>query len=638
MKLPLNYIPLIFLGFMQHLPAQNAAYNIFGIPDSLLQNANEVVRKDDQIFTVESLRSGKLVRQKVVTILNSKSDANLLLLPYDKETKVKKMEARLYNAYGQLIREAQKSEIIDQSAINDFSIYEDTRIKGLEIVHSEYPYTVAFEYEMELKGIQYCNYPNWYIQDFATSVQEASFKVSLPSGMHFFHHTLNIHLAPDIQKVENREVFSWSVRNLPAIPFEPSAPPPSALLPAVFTAPDQFQWNSFQGSMASWKTYGDFMYTLFKGRDVLPESVAKEVRRIAGEAGTGRARIDALYHYLQTNMRYVSVQLGIGGWQPFDAQYVSEKKYGDCKALTNFMKALLKEADIEAYPALIYSGQLEYEVQEDFTSPAFNHVVLYIPAENYWLECTSNHFPPNYLGQSNSDRNAMLITPEGGKLIRTPALSFESNLESHKISVQLNQDGGARVEVRALYTGADHEEWRYLLHELSHEEAAKHLIESSSLPSFSLEKFEIDAPADLPESKVFYVAKVGRFVTKAGKRLFVPLNAVTPSRGVPAGQELRRHPLLIRRGYTERDEITLQIPEGYEVESLPDTLFEQKTDFGTYRFELVRDARQSSILCKRELIVHAGTWPADRYLEYRDFFKQITKMDGAKVILVEKKT
>jgi len=639
MKLPLIYSALFFCTFVQELAAQVADYSIANIPDFLIRNANEVVRTERKVFTVESLRSGKLTCHKAVTILNKKSNANVQVLLYDKETKIRKLEAKLYNASGQLIREAHKSEIIDQSAISDFSIYEDNRLKGLEILHSEYPYTVVFDYEIDLKGIQYCTYPNWHIQDYAASVQQASFTVSLPAGMRIFHRALNIELFPEVKKDRGLEVFTWSVRNLPAVAAEPNAPPAMAVLPVLLTSPDQFQWGDYQGSMASWKDYGNFMYELFKDLDVLPEPVKQDVRKIASEAGEGRARINALYRYLQTNMRYVSVQLGIGGWQPFDAKYVSEKKYGDCKALTNFMKAVLKEAGIEAYPALIQSGRLDYDVQEDFMTPVFNHVILYVPSEDYWLECTSNDFPPNYIGQSNAGRNVMLITPTGGRLLRTPDLTSESNVETHQITVKITPEGSARVEVQANHTGADHEQWRFMMHQDSRKEAEETLIENSSLPSFSLEKLEIEAPADRPESSATYVAQVSRYATKSGKRIFVPLNAVTPYSNVPSALEGgRRLPIFIRRGYTERDEITLQMPEGYQMESIPDATSGLKTDFGSYRLEFVRDAEQNKLVCKRELVVNAGTWPADRYTEYRDFFKQVAKLDGAKAVLVEKKT
>ncbi|NUO02127.1 MAG: hypothetical protein HUU01_16095, partial [Saprospiraceae bacterium] len=246
---------------------------------------------------------------------------------------------------------------------------------------------------------------------------------------------------------------------------------------------------------------------------------------------------------------------------------------------------------------------------------------------------------PNYIGQSNSGRNALLITPEGGKLIRTPELSAAANLETHNIAIQINPEGSARVEVQAKHSGADHEQWLYMTHGLSHEEASRELIENSSLPSFSLEKLAIEAVDDRPETNVAYVAQVNRYATKAGKRFFVPLNAITPYGNVPAVLDNRRLPVRILRGYTERDEITFQMPDGYQIESLPDATIELKSDFGNYLLEFVHDpASPNKLVCKRELVVNAGTWPANRYSEYRDFFKQVAKADGAKAVLVEKKT
>ena len=93
-----------------------------------------------------------------------------------------------------------------------------------------------------------------------------------------------------------------------------------------------------------------------------------KVKELVKNAPSQEEKIKVLYHYLQENMRYVSVQLGIGGWQTFDAKYVEENKYGDCKALTNFMKSMLKAADIEAYAALIKNGRnvLDQEIDFDF--------------------------------------------------------------------------------------------------------------------------------------------------------------------------------------------------------------------------------------------------------------------------------
>ncbi|NJK82774.1 MAG: transglutaminase domain-containing protein [Saprospiraceae bacterium] len=103
------------------------------------------------------------------------------------------------------------------------------------------------------------------------------------------------------------------------------------------------------------------------------------------EAKSNKEKIAILYRFLQDNMRYVSVQLGIGGWQTYDAQYVEQNKYGDCKALSNFMKAMLKTLDIPAYTAAVYgdSRGVPLEAEEDFSFPLFNHVIYIFPMKKY---------------------------------------------------------------------------------------------------------------------------------------------------------------------------------------------------------------------------------------------------------------
>jgi len=90
----------------------------------------------------------------------------------------------------------------------------------------------------------------------------------------------------------------------------------------------------------------------------------------------------AIYEYVQNNTRYISVQIGLGGWKPISAKEVDDKKYGDCKGLTNYTKALLNLVDIESNYCVVYSGSEIQDISEDFTSMQGNHVILNIPQEN----------------------------------------------------------------------------------------------------------------------------------------------------------------------------------------------------------------------------------------------------------------
>ena len=111
-------------------------------------------------------------------------------------------------------------------------------------------------------------------------------------------------------------------------------------------------------------------------------------------------------------MQYISIKLGIGGWQPLTAKFVSEKGYGDCKALTNLMMALLKEAGIKSNYVLILAGADENDINTSFPASYFNHVICAVPmaADTVWLECTSQVKDPGYMVSFTGNMHSLILT------------------------------------------------------------------------------------------------------------------------------------------------------------------------------------------------------------------------------------
>lgn len=611
-------------------------YPALTISKELSENASSVIRNEVNVFKVKSTSEGSFYFRQVVTILNSKGYANAFYIAYDKDSKVTQISATLYDALGSKIRKIKSTEIQDGSSIDDASVYQDDRYKYLEVKHSTYPYTIEFEYEMNLKGMAFINYRDWWIQSFGQSVEKASFVIEVPKKQHFSYKALNFEGEPTVGQRNGRDIYSWNVANLTALEKEAYGPKSTDVLPVLFLSPDEFRIDNYVGSMKSWQQFGEFMNQLLEGQDELPADMKAEVNKIAASAGSDKEKIDRLYAYMQENMRYVSVQLGVGGWQPFSAEYVSTKKYGDCKALSNFMMAMLKEVGITSYPVLIRSGDLNYEVEEDFTTPSFNHMVLHVPSEDYWLECTSDNYPPNYIGSSNTNRNVMLVTPEGGKLVKTPVLKAENNQENHKTVILLKPDGSAEVAVDIYTSGAPHEVYRYVKDRFSQEEKEKWLARVSDFPSFSTNSFSILPSKELPEAKASYELSVARYAAKAGKRLFVPLNLANNWDDIPPAVEERENPIYRKETIWNRDEVILDIPAGYQVESIP--VEEKRIEGQPGYYEMKVEKRGGQLVFKRELKLQEGAFPAEEYDEIRAFYKELAKLDAMKIVLVEKKT
>ena len=607
-------------------------YNTFLIPAELLVDADAVIRSREFNLTVSAPDEAILYEKRVVTLLNNKSDYDKLILFYDSFNKIGRIRGSLYDAGGRFIRDVEKKEVNDQSAINDFSIYEDNRVRYVDVSYDRFPYTVVFEYEMKYHDLR--GYPDWDIQQFNTAVERSSCTLSLPEDIKLYYKAMNINLLPTERQEKKNHVYHWQVSNLRAVKKEPYGPSQYELLPTVLLSPGVFEADRYTGSMASWKDFGRFQYDLAKGRDELSSDLKSRVRELTAHLGTQQEKIAALYRYLQENTRYVSVQLGIGGWQPFDAGYVEKNKFGDCKALSNFMKALLQEAGIPAYTVLVKYGDDYLDLSEDFATSAFNHMIVYVPSPSTWLECTSNSLPPNYLGTGTDDREVLLVTEQGGKLARTPALPPAGNLAATYADISLKYTGEAVIRVHSKLSGSLHEWYRGAAENLSPEELQKEIQKKSAFPQAYYNKLNVRSQKDTPEASLDYEVQVPQFGSKAAKRFFLPVNPVNALHDVPPANDKRIHAVVVKEGYVEQDTILLHLPDGYNVESIPSENTAISTEFGSYSGRIIREER--TLLFVRRLEVLPVRLPAERYTEWRNFYRDVAKADGMKVVLVNK--
>lgn len=615
---------------LSHSTPTNVSYAVSNISDSLLSNANTIIRFAQQQYFVKDIGKATEKIKEVITIMNDKSHAADLRVYYDQFTKVGKIKARLYDANGKKIREIRKEEINDYAAYDGFSIYNDLRLKHIDFTYGSYPYTIEYEYELIHNGLQ--SYAVWSPQSYKTSVEKSIFELSLPSSMDFRFKAFNMANAPTITEKDGQKKHAWQLFQRRVISKEAIAPDSYQPLPVLYTLPNDFEVDGHKGNMETWESFGRFMYQLNHNRDNLSAAMVQKVKALTANATTNEEKIDILYQYLQENMRYVSVQLGIGGWQTFDADYVEKNKYGDCKALTNFMKGMLKTVGIKAYASLITAGDQRLEIKENFTTPFFNHVILNVPEEEIWLECTSTDNPINYLGTSTENRPTLLITEKGGILTKTPPIN--NNTQTGKTTIELKGDGAATINCTTQFTGKLHEGYRYIANNYDPTEQKKWFTKNQGFSTFDIEKLAITVDESSPTANCGYTIQVNRYASKAGRRLFVPLNLVNKlGRSLPKNEN-RQQPLTFKLGFQDEDEITFKLPYNYKIESLPKNIETITTPYGTYTIEITQ--KEDTVVYKRKLTIHATTIPAEEYEQVRNFYKKIAKLDQAKLVLVKR--
>jgi len=610
-------------------------YNAYFIPDSLRKGANVVKRSEEYILRIKSPARFTMYQKHVYTILNASSNryANYVT-HYDKFSSINAVSGKLFNSLGKEVKHTKKSEWSDHSAYDGFSLLSDARYKENEFYSAEYPYTVEYEEEDENNGTQ--GFPAWMPQtNPLMSVQSSKFTIIAPADYVVRFKQVNFSAAPVVSQKGDVKTYVWEIKNIPAKKVESGSPPFTEIATVVYFAPSAFEVQGFSGNMSSWKEYGKFMYQLIKGRDVLPNDVKKKVHELTDQLKGDREKIFALYDFMQKNTRYISIQLGIGGWQPFEASYVAEKKYGDCKALSNYMIALLKEAGITGKYVEIYGGKNPPPFIEDFTFSQSNHVISCVPLEKdtVWLECTSQTASPGYMGGSTGNRKALIIDETGGHLVQTPVYKMADNVQVRLVKAIADADGNLNATINNTYSGLQQDFPHSLMFDASKEDREKYLNQMFNLPTYQVTKSDYkEHKGTIPSVDEYLQITLNNYATVTGKRLFLVPNLFGSAIEKLLPDTARQYDYMIKDPYRDIDTVEIKIPNGYKLETMPKDVSLQ-TKFGKYisSIKLIDDR----IIYYRLMEQYNGRFAAKEYNELVLFYQQISKADRSRVVLVK---
>ncbi len=611
-------------------------YQAATLPDSLKQDANAVVRYANTEVIVSA--PGRLVRKhhSLITILNEKGNEHAqLVLGYVKNFQsINSMQLLAYDANGKLIKKYTKSDAYDRSAADGMSIITDDRLMFLQHSIASYPSTIEIAYETSANG--YMDLSEWDIQPTETSVQQATFKVIVNPLIGFRYKNKNTSLQPQKQSDGKSDVYIWQVNNLRTqTPEEEIAE--WAVTPRIVFASDKFEYSGLPGNFNNWKSYGQWQLALNADVCSLSPQREQEIRQMTAGLNTEHEKARFLYNYVQQNMRYVSIQLGIGGLKPFAATFVDQKKYGDCKALSNYMYALLKAVGIRSHYALINAGTNEEPADLNFPNDPFNHVILCIPFKNdtTWLECTSSTKPYGKLGTATENRRALLVTEEGGKLVSTPKSSIIDNQFNSLVQVKLDADGGAVANVNIKSSGGYRDLFVEGLPSISQDKQKEYLIRSLNFKQPDVFEVKLGADSAGVKEANFDLEYVTFAEVSAGAKKFYRPRVFDLWQLTLPTADKRRNDFYFEHPMLKSCTTIISLPEGFEAESVPDNV-SLKFSYGTYEASYAYDAAKNQVTSKVTFKLNKQVIPAAKYTEMQQYMDNIARVQNKKLVIHRK--
>jgi hypothetical protein len=603
------------------------------VPFQLRLKANAVVRYDNTLIEVNAYNNFIYTKKRIVTVYNEKGISDQgASVSYNDNRRVKNLEARIYDSSGEEIKKFREKDFEDVSAVGNGSLYDDDRIKYLNYTPINYPYTIVLEVELDFRSTAFI--PWWRpIGGYYVSTENSEYKIINNSDTEVKIKTMNL----DGYAIETHSEFHYSAKNLKSIKPEAFSPSFQSYSPKVRAALVDFDMEGVKGINSNWKDFGQWMYDeLLTGTGAIPIAVKEEVKVLTKEATTDVEKAKIIYNYMQDKTRYISVQVGIGGWKPMLALDVERLGYADCKGLSNYTKSLLDEVGVTSYYAVIYGGKRPTDFDNEFSAMEGNHAVLCIPNEtkDIWLECTSQTNPFGFTAGFTDDRDALLITPEGGIITHTTVYKTEDNLQSTNATINIAKDGSILADVSVKTQG-----YQYALHEGVQNQPLREqelyfkeywdYINNISVENI---KFTNDKDAIVFSENVSVSSP--SFATKSGKRLLFQPNAFNRVTYIPTRYKKRTLDFEIERGFIDEDEFSIKIDPSLNIEAVPDDVL-IANQFGSYKFSIKRIS-QNELRYKRTYILNKGYYPKEDYKAFRDFMTQIVRYDKSKIVLISK--
>jgi len=553
------------------------------------EKTDVVLLYSDRTVTVQSADKIKITVREAYKILRPGGrEYGTVAASFNSRSKITGMRGWCIPAQGKDY-EVKDKEAMEMSLpkVEGSELVSDVRVKLLRIPAADPGNIVGYEYEQELQPFVLQDV--WHFQE-SNPARETRYTLQLPSGWEYKATWLNY---PEAKPAQSGNQSQWVVSEVKGIKHEDSMPPwqgvAGQMIVSFFPPGGSTQNQGFQ----SWKQMGIWYQGLTSGRrDASPE-LKQKVASITSSAGTPLAKMKALGEFAQRDIRYVAIELGIGGWQPHAAAEVFTHHYGDCKDKATLMGAMLHEIGIDSYYVVINSERGSVTPETPAHMGGFDHAIIAIKVPDgvtdgtliatmvhpklgkiLFFDPTDELTPFGQLSGALQANYGLLVTPDGGELVELPELPPAMNGIQRAAKLNLSATGTVSGEVQETRVGDRAWSQRWALRTVTKDADRIKPIEtllSHSLATFQITKASVGNLQLTDQPFMYYYSVVAQnYAKSAGNLLLVrPRFIGNKSSDLLETKEPRKYPVEFDGPSRDVDTFEITLPAGYEVDDLP---------------------------------------------------------------------
>jgi uncharacterized protein DUF3857/transglutaminase superfamily protein len=605
-----------------------------------------VILDDEETVTVAADGKATLLQRVVIKILRPQGRGYAeVSIPMDRDSKVHWLHVWTIAADGHpyTLKDNEMGEIGNE----EYGIlYVDLHRKVAQAPAADPGAVIAYEYEQST--LPYLQEYSWDFQDRIPTLH-SSFELVLPPDWHY-----SVAARKDAGVVTSQPApghYRWQIDNVPGIDLEgvPMHPAFGAMAGRLVV---RYSHDAAPVGDARWTSIGNWYTSLASpSAQATPDLSAKAKELAAGQTDF-MVKLQSIANYMQRNIRYVGIEIGIGGWKPHTADDIFRNRYGDCKDKVTLLRAMLESVGIHSTWVLVdtHRGFVDphvpsidgnhaiaaIEIPADYSNPLLETVVTAKSGKRYLIFDPTNEWEP--IGQIEPElQGSYGILSDGAEsqLIQIPVLVPAADRVDHTIHAQLAPDGSLEASVVEQRFGDESNLPRAIFSEGSQRQQRDALekLLRSDLSSVSIEKLTAGHPTDLAHPfELDYTIRVSGYARSAGDLLLVRPRIIG-SDTWPLPRETRVWPIDLSAVQSRTDHVDLALPPGYVVDELPDSV-SLDTDFASYHSAITADS--TALHYTREYTIKQLQIDASRYDDLRKFSERIAYDEAASAVLKKK--
>lgn len=599
------------------------------------------------VLSVDKIKTH--VREAYKILRPSGRERGMVLIDVNPQRKITSLHGWCIPAQGRDFEVRDKDAIeVSPPKIEGSELISDVKYKVINIPAPDPGNIIAYDYEVEEQPFFLQDI--WYFQE-TDPVRESHYSLQLPAGWEYKVSWLN---HAEVKPAEaGSNMWQWAVSDVKGIRREADMPPTRGVMGQMVVSFFPAGGTSRKNELANWENMGRWYWNLVGGRLDASEQIKHQVATLTNPKNASLGKMQTLAEFVQHDIRYVAIELGIGGWQPHAAPDVFSHRYGDCKDKATLMLSMLHEIGVDSYHVVINTERGSV-IRESPAHNGFNHMITAIKLPDgltdpsliatlqhpklgkiLFFDPTDEMTPFGQIRGSLQANYGLLVTPDGGELVHLPQQPSTMNSIQRSAKLTLDTAGTLKGEVKEVRLGdrASSERWR--LRTVTKDSDRIKPIESllaGSLSSFRITHARVVNLQQTDQPFGFdYSFESDSYAKNAGNLLLLRPRVVgSKSSGILETKEPRRFPIEFDGPVRDTDSFEITIPPGYEVDDLPPPV---DTDYSFASYHSKTEANGSVIHYTRTFEVKELSVPVERVEELKKFYRIVASDERNTAVL-----